>query len=267
MNFRDYLTSKKIDAEAFRRAEPALWATWDAEFAEMHPSSFTAQKLYLINPVRRKYTLQIEVISEKTATTLSQPVTTTATETIAPKPAVARPAIAKPMIKPKPAETGEQSVTQAPSVATPPADAGTSTDTAAITPQAKPAAAKPVIPRPVMKPKPPVEQPTQAETTAAGKNTTNDIIPAQTTETPAPSAKPAVKPVVPRPIIKPAIPAPATESTTATAGISSQEAVTSSDAQPTPEAAPPAPETPPAAKPAKPGMARPVIKPPKPKTD
>ncbi|MBT1710422.1 hypothetical protein KK062_19415 [Fulvivirgaceae bacterium PWU5] len=239
MNFRDYLTSKKIDTEAFRQAEPALWATWSAEFAEMHPSSFTAQKLYLINPVRRKYTLQIEVVSEKTATTLSQPVTTTATETIAPKPAVARPAIAKPMMKPKPAETGEQ-----------------------------PAASKPVIPRPVMKPKPPMEQLTQADATAAEKNTTNDIIPAQATETPAPTAKPAVKPVIPRPVIKPAIPASAPESTAATAGIPSQDVTSSSDTQPTPEAAPPAtPETPPAAKPAKPGMARPVIKPPKPKTD
>jgi hypothetical protein len=267
MNFRDYLTSKKIDTEAFRRAEPALWATWDAEFAEMHPSSFTAQKLYLINPVRRKYTLQIEVVSEKTATTLSQPITTTATETIAPKPAVARPAIAKPMIKPKPAETEEQPVMQVPQAATPAADASISSEAAATTPPAKPAAAKPVIPRPVMKPKLPAEQPTQADTSATEKNTTNDIIPTQATETPGPTAKPVVKPVIPRPVIKPAIPAPTTESTAATAGISSQEAATSSDAQPMPEAVPPAPEVPPAAKPAKPGMPRPVIKPPKPKTD
>ncbi|HEU5289820.1 MAG TPA: hypothetical protein VFU05_04195 [Cyclobacteriaceae bacterium] len=58
MNFEEYLISKKIDASAFRNAEPARWAEWEAEFGQIHPSSFTSQKLYLINPIRRKYPLQ-----------------------------------------------------------------------------------------------------------------------------------------------------------------------------------------------------------------
>jgi hypothetical protein len=60
MTFNDYLISKKIDQEAFQKAEPALFEIWKTEFEQMHPNSFTAQKLYLINPLRRKYTLPFE---------------------------------------------------------------------------------------------------------------------------------------------------------------------------------------------------------------
>jgi hypothetical protein len=62
MTFTDYLISKKIDQDAFQKAEPALFEIWKTEFEQMHPNSFTAQKLYLINPLRRKYTLPFEVV-------------------------------------------------------------------------------------------------------------------------------------------------------------------------------------------------------------
>lgn len=58
MTFEAYLVSKKIDSPAFEKAETNLFQTWKTEFEQMHPDSFTAQKLYLINPVRRKYTLK-----------------------------------------------------------------------------------------------------------------------------------------------------------------------------------------------------------------
>ncbi len=58
-SFEDYLISKKIDSKAFRLAEPKIWNTWKSEFEQIHPNSFTVQKLNLINPVRRKYLLQI----------------------------------------------------------------------------------------------------------------------------------------------------------------------------------------------------------------
>jgi hypothetical protein len=48
----------------------------------MSPASFTAQKLYLINPLRRKYTLKITEV------------------TAAPK--ASTPAAARPVMKPKP---------------------------------------------------------------------------------------------------------------------------------------------------------------------
>lgn len=58
MSFEDYLKSKKIKLEDFKAAEPARFAEWQALFAEVHPDSFTAQKKFLLNPIRRKYLLK-----------------------------------------------------------------------------------------------------------------------------------------------------------------------------------------------------------------
>lgn len=80
MTFEEYLISKKIDSAKFRLAEPDAWNNWRMAFEQMHPNSFTAQKLYLINPTRRKYPL-----------TIAAPTTTEA-----------KPATAKPVIKMKP---------------------------------------------------------------------------------------------------------------------------------------------------------------------
>jgi len=57
MSFEEYLITKKIDATAFKTAEPARWKEWQREFVQVHPNSFTARNLYLINPIRRKYPL------------------------------------------------------------------------------------------------------------------------------------------------------------------------------------------------------------------
>ena len=57
-SFEEYLISKKIDSQRFQQAEPEIWRSWKTEFEQMHPNSFTVQKLNLINPVRRKYQLQ-----------------------------------------------------------------------------------------------------------------------------------------------------------------------------------------------------------------
>jgi hypothetical protein len=63
--FEDYLISKKIDSARFKEAEPEMWHAWKIEFDQMHPNSFTVQKLNLINPVRRKYQLAIVVEVKK----------------------------------------------------------------------------------------------------------------------------------------------------------------------------------------------------------
>lgn len=65
MRWEDYLISKKIDSELFKKEESVLWETWKKLFEQMHPNSFTAQKLYLINPIRRKYPLSEDVTVEK----------------------------------------------------------------------------------------------------------------------------------------------------------------------------------------------------------
>lgn len=90
MIFEEYLVSKKIDAHAFSAAEPDVFKSWKAEFEQMHPNSFTVQKLNLINPVRRKYQL-------KEATPTPQEKTT---ESIVTNPIAVKPG--KPVMKPKP---------------------------------------------------------------------------------------------------------------------------------------------------------------------
>lgn len=88
--FETYLISKKIDSQAFRKAEPELWETWKGEFEQMHPNSFTVQKLNLINPIRRKFQLRVAPVSASQQTPSVKPV---------PPAPVVKPG--KPMMKPK----------------------------------------------------------------------------------------------------------------------------------------------------------------------
>ena len=87
--FEAYLISKKVDSDAFKKAEPDLWKSWKDEFEQMHPNSFTVQKLNLINPIRRKYQLTVSAEEKNSA------------EPAAPssKPVVPKPG--RPIIRPK----------------------------------------------------------------------------------------------------------------------------------------------------------------------
>jgi hypothetical protein len=58
VTYEEYLLSKKIDSQAFKTAEPERWKEWEQLFAQVSEASFTSQKLYLINPIRRKYHVQ-----------------------------------------------------------------------------------------------------------------------------------------------------------------------------------------------------------------
>ncbi len=125
MTFEEYLISKKIDAVVFNSAEGNLFTTWKVEFEQMHPASFTAQKLYLINPIRRKYLLAVPDVKANaslTDTVVSIPVDKVNIEstplTLAPlvdstpqandgnadenKPLPAKAKPARPVFKPKP---------------------------------------------------------------------------------------------------------------------------------------------------------------------
>lgn len=59
-SFDDYLINKKIDAGKFSKEDGPLYHELKDLFDQMHPDSFTAQKLFLINPIRRKFQLQPE---------------------------------------------------------------------------------------------------------------------------------------------------------------------------------------------------------------
>lgn len=61
MEFEEYLRLKKIDEETFGKVDPARYTEWKELFVTMHPDSFTAQKKFLINEIRRRYHLKEDV--------------------------------------------------------------------------------------------------------------------------------------------------------------------------------------------------------------
>tara|TARA_R110002124_G_scaffold28958_11_gene101477 strand:- start:390 stop:572 length:183 start_codon:yes stop_codon:yes gene_type:complete len=60
MEFQEYLISKKIDPEIFKTADIHRYKEWQTMFFTMHPDSFTAQKKFLINDIRRRYHVKLE---------------------------------------------------------------------------------------------------------------------------------------------------------------------------------------------------------------
>lgn len=67
--FEEYLISKKIDGAKFKSDDVQLYADLKTIFDQMHPKSFTHQKLFLINPLRIKYLLS----DSETTVILSKP--------------------------------------------------------------------------------------------------------------------------------------------------------------------------------------------------
>ena len=61
MEFEEYLRLKKINEETFSKVDPARYAEWKELFVTMHPDSFTAQKKFLVNEIRRRYHLKEDV--------------------------------------------------------------------------------------------------------------------------------------------------------------------------------------------------------------
>ncbi|WP_224995189.1 hypothetical protein [Cesiribacter sp. SM1] len=57
INWQEYLAQKKIDARAYQKGSPQQYADFERQFMQMHPDSFTAHKLFLINDIRRSYPL------------------------------------------------------------------------------------------------------------------------------------------------------------------------------------------------------------------
>ncbi|MCS6832777.1 MAG: hypothetical protein NZ521_04335 [Flammeovirgaceae bacterium] len=56
--FELFLRKKRINTENFKKEEPQRWEEFLRLFSQVHPNSFVAQKLYLINQLRRKYHLK-----------------------------------------------------------------------------------------------------------------------------------------------------------------------------------------------------------------
>ncbi len=73
VNFKDYLIGKKIDPGAFAKGEPDRFKEFNLLFDQMHPDSFTAQKLFLINKIRRAYQLKEEVVEKSVKKPMMRP--------------------------------------------------------------------------------------------------------------------------------------------------------------------------------------------------
>lgn len=65
MEFEEYLRSKKIDPKKFKSGDESQYLSFQKLFEHVHTNSFTQQKLFLINKIRRAYTLD-ETEKEKT---------------------------------------------------------------------------------------------------------------------------------------------------------------------------------------------------------
>ena len=69
MQFEEWLRSKKIDPEAFRKGSSVQWEEFRRDFDAMSPVAFDLQKKFFINPIRRLYPLKVEVDVEATVVT------------------------------------------------------------------------------------------------------------------------------------------------------------------------------------------------------
>ncbi|OEK05462.1 hypothetical protein [Roseivirga misakiensis] len=73
MNFESYLIKKKIDPKGFAQGEPERFREFEELFNQVHPDSFTAQKLFLINSTRRAFPLQEEEEVKVTKKPMARP--------------------------------------------------------------------------------------------------------------------------------------------------------------------------------------------------
>ena len=96
MTWEEYLESKKIESVDFKKKQSELWHNWKAVFEQMHPNSFTAQKLYLINPIRRKIPLKVE---DHAPSKENDKLGTSKPKAIRPKMGKPKPVFTKPKLK------------------------------------------------------------------------------------------------------------------------------------------------------------------------
>ena len=61
-NFETYLINKNIDAQKFKNQENDFYCKWENDFEFINEQSFTQQKLFLINNIRKKYKLDKPIV-------------------------------------------------------------------------------------------------------------------------------------------------------------------------------------------------------------
>lgn len=73
MTFEAYLKWKKIDPAAFKKAEKEQFDSLKKVFDQVSPTSFTQQKLFLINPIRRKFPFTEEAVEAPKKKPMARP--------------------------------------------------------------------------------------------------------------------------------------------------------------------------------------------------
>lgn len=74
MTWEEYCIKKKIDSKAFKAAEENRWQELKGLFEQVHPNSFTEQKKFIINDLRRKYLLVNIEEQEKSKPPVAKPI-------------------------------------------------------------------------------------------------------------------------------------------------------------------------------------------------
>ncbi len=73
MSFNDYLIKKKIDPQAFSQGESDRFNEFKELYDQVHPDSFTAQKLFFINKIRRSFPLKEESVEKAAKKPMMRP--------------------------------------------------------------------------------------------------------------------------------------------------------------------------------------------------
>jgi hypothetical protein len=60
MTFSEYLLSKNIDESSFSAGDNTMYVQWKYLFDQSSPNSFTDQKKFKINQIRRKHLLKLQ---------------------------------------------------------------------------------------------------------------------------------------------------------------------------------------------------------------
>lgn len=74
MEWETYLEQKKISAAAYQKGNPDQYREFQEIFYQVSPNSFTSQKLFLLNRIRRQYPVVPEESVKPAAKPAARPV-------------------------------------------------------------------------------------------------------------------------------------------------------------------------------------------------
>ena len=199
-DFEEYCITKKIDPARFQSDDAVLWNSLKSLFDQVHPKSFTQQKLFIINNLRRTYLIPTVAVPKipkapltpkaVVAPSIKSPeiILNDETHLIPQEEAPKKPAF-KPVFK-KPVVENTAEITEGELVPEKP----------------KPAGFKPVMKKPVIQPEIPVDNNSSEATEAPKQQAFKPVMKKFITETDVPSSEEIIpekpKPAAVKPVMK-----------------------------------------------------------------